>query len=59
MKVVWTEPAVEAPDLRELIVGSYRLMYRVRRERVDILAVVHGSRDLGSGLPPWERLRLE
>jgi addiction module RelE/StbE family toxin len=52
-------PEAEEPNLRELIVESYRIMYRVRPERVDILAVVHGSRDLGSGLPPWERLRLE
>jgi addiction module RelE/StbE family toxin len=49
-------PEAKATDLRELIVDSYRLIYRLRSERVDILAVVHGSRDLASGLPPWERL---
>lgn len=45
-----------APDLRELIVDSYRVIYRLRSERVDVLAIVHGSRDLASGLAPWERL---
>jgi toxin ParE1/3/4 len=49
-------PEAKSPDLRELIVDSYRLIYRLRRERVDVLAVVHGSRDFASGLPPWERL---
>lgn len=34
------------PDVRELIVDSYRLIYRVRPSRVVILAFVHKSRDL-------------
>jgi toxin ParE1/3/4 len=33
--------------VRELQVGSYRLIYRVRPAKVVILAFVHGSRDLG------------
>lgn len=35
------------PNVRELIVGSYRLIYRVQRTRVLILAFVHTARDLG------------
>jgi plasmid stabilization system protein ParE len=34
------------PSVRELPVGSYRLIYRVRPARVSILAFVHTSRDL-------------
>jgi toxin ParE1/3/4 len=34
------------PAVRELIVGTYRLIYRVRAARVVVLAVVHMSRDL-------------
>lgn len=37
----------EDPDVRELIVDSYRLIYRVQRTRVLILAFVHTARDLG------------
>ena len=36
------------PAVRELMVDSYRLIYRVRPTRVVILAFVHKSRDLGS-----------
>jgi hypothetical protein len=36
------------PAVRELIVGSYRLIYRVRTTKVVILAFVHTARDLAS-----------
>lgn len=45
-------PELENPNIRELIVGSYRLIYRTDPEAVYILAVIHGARDLGS---LWER----
>ncbi len=32
--------------LRELIVGNYRIVYRVKGERIGVVAVVHGSRSL-------------
>jgi plasmid stabilization system protein ParE len=35
-------------DLRELIVGNYRIAYRSRGEEVEVLAVHHGSRNPGS-----------
>jgi plasmid stabilization system protein ParE len=35
--------------------GSYRIIYRIVGERVDVLAVIHGSRDLWGQEPkPWE-----
>ena len=34
------------PAVRELMVDSYRLIYRVRTTRVTLLAFVHKSRDL-------------
>ena len=34
------------PAVRELIVDSYRLIYRVRPRRLSVLAFVHKSRDL-------------
>lgn len=36
------------PALREVLEGPYRVIYRVRPEHVEVLAVVHGRRaDLG------------
>ncbi len=34
------------PAVRELLVGSHRLIYRVGANRVLLLAIVHQSRDL-------------
>jgi len=41
--------------LRELIVGSYRIVYRVAGKSLAVIAVVHGSRDLIArlGEAPW------
>lgn len=32
--------------LRELIIGNYRLIYRIRRDRVEVLTVFEGHRRL-------------
>ncbi len=32
--------------MREVVVGSYRLIYEVDDDRVFILGLIHGSRDL-------------
>lgn len=37
-------PEFDRPDLRELIVRPYRLVYRVRDESVEIATVFHASR---------------
>lgn len=39
-------PEFGRPDVRELFVGNYRLIYQVTQEIVSILALVHGSRDI-------------
>ena len=39
-------PEIDAPDIRELFIGSYRLIYQVTADRVFILVLVHGTRDL-------------
>ena len=36
-------PEYEAPDLREVIERPYRIIYRIKEEDIDILAVVHGA----------------
>ena len=48
-------PEAEDSTLREIIVQGYRVMYRLEIDRVVILAVMHGSRDLAAREnKPWE-----
>ncbi len=47
----------EADDksIRELIYQKYRIMYRIEKERILILAIIHGGRDLNIiETKPWE-----
>lgn len=37
-------PELSAPDIRELILGNYRVVYRIRTDVVEILTVWHGAR---------------
>jgi addiction module RelE/StbE family toxin len=37
-------PEVDNPAVREIILGSYRIIYRLREDIVEILTVFHGSR---------------
>jgi addiction module RelE/StbE family toxin len=37
-------PEINDPSLREVILGSYRIIYRLRQDLVEILTVFHGSR---------------
>lgn len=47
--------AANKNDIRELIFQGYRIIYRHRPDRVLILTVVHGSRDLTlQPVKPWE-----
>ena len=46
-------PEAEEENIREIIFHSYRIIYRVEKERILILAIAHGSRDL-SKIKPWE-----
>ena len=40
--------------IRELLVEGYRLIYRVRKSNIQVLAVVHGARSLSRIKPrPW------
>ncbi len=39
-------PEYDAPDVREVIEGSYRIIYRIKEEQIDVLAVVHSAQEL-------------
>ncbi len=50
-------PEFENPELREVIYGNYRIVYRVigSNEDVEVLAVVHGARDMRAVIrEEWE-----
>ena len=39
-------PEVGAGQIREVIEGPFRLIYIIKSDRVDVLAVIHGAQDL-------------
>ena len=45
-------PELRDAAIREVFVGSYRLVYRILLNRVEVLALVHGARDLAA---IWQR----
>ena len=47
--------ADQRDDIRELIIQGYRIIYLVADEEIQILTVIHGSRDLaGREKKPWD-----
>jgi toxin ParE1/3/4 len=49
-------PEADDKTIREVLVQSYRVMYRVGNNRVLVVAVIHGRRDLSSTeIKPWEK----
>jgi addiction module RelE/StbE family toxin len=36
-------PEYETEDIRELIEKPYRIIYRVKQDQIDVLAVIHGA----------------
>jgi toxin ParE1/3/4 len=38
-------PEISHPSCREILVGCYRIMYRIEGEEIWITGVVHGARD--------------
>jgi addiction module RelE/StbE family toxin len=47
--------ADDRDDVRELIVQGYRIIYLLQTEQLQILTVIHGSRNLaGQEKKPWE-----
>ncbi len=42
-----TVPEINQPDIREIILGNYRIIYRLTNNLVEILTVFHSARLLG------------
>ncbi|GJL53085.1 MAG: plasmid stabilization protein [Nitrospirales bacterium] len=48
-------PEAQRDDVRELLIQHYRVIYQTKDERLCIVTVVHGSRDLiKQDPPPWK-----
>jgi plasmid stabilization system protein ParE len=43
-------PEISDQNIRELLVYSYRLVYEISVEAIEILAIIHGKRDFSSAL---------
>jgi plasmid stabilization system protein ParE len=39
-------PEFEKENVREVIEGAYRIIYCIKPEQIDVLAVIHGSRHI-------------
>jgi addiction module RelE/StbE family toxin len=39
-------PEYELPQIREVIEGSYRIVYHVKPDQIDVVAVLHGAMDV-------------
>ena len=48
-------PEANEENIRELVYQNYRIIYRITKNRIEMLSVIHGARDLGARSPaPWE-----
>ena len=45
-------PELETPELRQMLVRKYRLIYRISSEEIIILRMIHGRQDFWSA---WKR----
>ncbi len=41
-----TVPEFEHGQIREVLEGAYRIIYYVKPDQVDVLAVIHGAREI-------------
>jgi plasmid stabilization system protein ParE len=48
-------PEADDDAIREILYGKYRIVYRIEPDRILVLMVIHGARDLKQVTPePWE-----
>jgi addiction module RelE/StbE family toxin len=48
-------PEAEGQNIREVLFQNYRIIYRVEPDRILVLTIIHGARDLRHRTPkPWE-----
>ncbi len=42
-------PEYDMEQIREIFEGPYRIVYYIKPDQIDVLAVIHGARDVLSG----------
>ena len=42
-------PEFEVPEIREVLEGPYRIIYLIRTDQVDVLAVIHSAQQIPAG----------
>lgn len=48
-------PETNDEHVRELLYQRYRIIYRIKEDRIEMLSVIHGARDLKEIEPaPWD-----
>lgn len=48
-------PEAEEESIREVLLHNYRIIYRVETDRIVVLTIIHGARDLRRRKPqPWD-----
>ena len=54
-KIGRSVPEAEDENIREILLHNYRIMYRVETDRVLVLTIIHGARDLSQRrTKPWD-----
>ncbi|MGH3088831.1 MAG: type II toxin-antitoxin system RelE/ParE family toxin [Rubrobacteraceae bacterium] len=43
-------PELDLPQVREVLEGPYRIIYRIRPDQIDVLAVIHSAQQT-----PWNQ----
>jgi toxin ParE1/3/4 len=39
-------PEYEMPQIREVVEGAYRIIYHIKPDQIDVLAVIHGAQNI-------------
>lgn len=48
-------PETNDENIRELLFQRYRIVYRIKKDNIEVLSVIHGARDLGDLKPAsWD-----
>lgn len=47
-------PEFDDENIRELLYGTYRIIYQIRKDRCYMVAIIHSSRDLLQHVKPGE-----
>lgn len=48
-------PEAEEESIREVLLHNYRIIYRVESDRILVLTIIHGARDLNQRrTKPWD-----